>query len=441
MTVRFLFAVFLATACAADDTVITRVNVISMLNPGIQADRDVTVRDGKIVSIGAGGAPVPADARVIDGTDRFLIPGLAEMHAHVPVEREYRDEVLFLWVANGVTTARGMLGDPSHLALRDDLLAHRVLGPRLITSGPSFSGRSGGGPEAVAQRVRAQHEAGYDFLKIHPGLSADEFEALATTARETGITFAGHVTASVGLWRSLAAGQTTVDHLDGYFNVLVPDDERPPEGAAFSFGLGLAPFVDAARVGAAAERTRQSGGAVVPTETLLENTANAPEWEAMTRRPEFRYLPGDLRQRYVERQRRVAPRIDAASAAAFLATRKALIKALHDAGVPVLLGSDSPQTFNVPGFSIHRELESMVAAGLTPFEALATGTSAPASFFGTSDWGVIAAGRAADLILLAANPLVDIAATRRIEGVMVRGRWLDRAELDEGLAAIAARHR
>ncbi len=441
MTVRLLFAVLLATAGAADDTVITRVNVISMLEPGIQADRDVTVRDGRVVSIGAGGSSVSADARIIDGTDRFLIPGLAEMHAHVPVERAYRDEVLFLWVANGVTMARGMLGVPSHLALRDDLLAHRVLGPRLITSGPSFSGRSAGGPAAVAERVRAQHEAGYDFLKIHPGLSADEFEALATAARETGITFAGHVTASVGLWRSLAAGQTTVDHLDGYFNVLVPDDERPPEGAAFSFGLGLAPFVDAARVGAAAERTRQSGGAVVPTETLLENTANAPEWEAMTRRPEFRYLPGDLRQRYVERQRRVAPRIDAASAAAFLATRKALIKALHDAGVPVLLGSDSPQTFNVPGFSIHRELESMVAAGLTPFEALATGTSAPASFFGTSDWGVIAAGRAADLILLAANPLVDIAATRRIEGVMVRGRWLDRAELDEGLAAIAERHR
>ena len=161
----------------------------------------------------------------------------------------------------------------------------------------------------------------------------------------------------------------------------------------------------------------------------------------MTRRAEFRYLPPDLRQRYIERQQRVASEIDAETAAGFLATRKALIKALHDAGVPVLLGSDSPQTFNVPGFSIHRELESMLAAGLTPFEALATGTSAPAAFFGTSDWGVIAPGRAADLILLTANPLLDIAATRRIEGVMVRGRWLDRAELDEGLAAIAARHR
>ena len=443
MTVRLLLAVFLATACAADDTVITRVNVISMLEPGIQADRDVTVRDGRIVSIGAGGSSVSADARIIDGSGRFLIPGLAEMHAHVPVEQQYRDEVLFLWVANGVTTARGMLGHPSHLALRDDLLGHRVLGPRLITSGPSFSGRSAGGPEAVADRVRAQQQAGYDFLKIHPGLTADEFEALATTARETGITFAGHVTASVGLWRSLAAGQTTVDHLDGYFNVLVPDDVRPPEDAAFSFGMGLTPFVDAALVRAAAERTRQMGGAVVPTETLLENTAHAPEWEAMTRRPEFRYLPGELRQRYVERQRQrqVASGIDAERAAGFLATRKALIKALHDAGVPVLLGSDSPQTFNVPGFSIHRELTSMVAAGLTPFEALATGTVAPAEFFATSDWGAIAPGRDADLILLAANPLIDIAATRRIEGVMVRGRWLDRAELDEGLAAIAERHR
>ena len=441
MTVRFLFAVFLATACAADDTVITRVNVISMLNPGIQADRDVTVRDGKIVSIGAGGAPVPADARVIDGTDRFLIPGLAEMHAHVPVEREYRDEVLFLWVANGVTTARGMLGDPSHLALRDDLLAHRVLGPRLITSGPSFSGRSGGGPEAVAARVREQRQAGYDFLKIHPGLTAGEFEALATTASEVGITFAGHVTASVGLWPSLAAGQTTVDHLDGYFDVLVPENAEIPEGAAFSFGLGLTPLVDPDRIAAVATRTRELGGAVVPTETLSENTASAHAWRAMTERPEFQYLPRELRSGYVERLQRAARRVDPEVGAEFLALRKMLVKALHDAGVPVLLGSDSPQTFNVPGFSIHRELEAMVAAGLSPYEALATGTTAPAGFFGTTDWGAIAPGRHADLVLLEADPLADIGNTRRIAGVMVRGRWLDRGEIDVGLAAIGARHR
>ena len=442
MNVRFLLVALLAAASATDAAVITRVNVISMLEPGVQMARDVTVRDGRIVAVDAGGTAEAAEAAlVIDGTDRFLIPGLAEMHAHVPVETVYRDEVLFLWLANGITVARGMLGHPRHLGLRDDLLAHRVLGPRLITSGPSFSGRSGGGPEAVAARVRGQQRDGYDFLKVHPGLTADEFDALVAAARESGISFAGHVTASVGLWRSLEAGQTTVDHLDGYFDVLLPEDAEVPEGSAFSFGLGLTPFVDPDRISAVAERTRALGGAVVPTETLSENTAGAHAWRAMTERPEFRYLPEELRANYVARLQRGARMITPETGAEFLALRKRLIGALHDAGVPVLLGSDSPQIFNVPGFSIHRELEAMVAAGLTPYEALATGTTAPAAFFGTAAWGAIEPGRDADLVLLEADPLDDIGNTRRIEGVMVRGRWLDRAELDAGLAAIAEKHR
>ena len=179
----------------------------------------------------------------------------------------------------------------------------------------------------------------------------------------------------------------------------------------------------------------------MPTETLSENTAGAHGWQAMTERPEFRYLPAALRQGYVTRLRRAALAVTPETGADYLALRKRLIGALHDAGVPVLLGSDSPQVFNVPGFSIHRELEAMVAAGLTPYEALATGTTAPAAFFRTTDWGAIAPGRDADLVLLEADPLADIANTRKIAGVMVRGRWLDRAEIDAGLAAIAERHR
>ncbi|MYE80468.1 MAG: amidohydrolase family protein [Gammaproteobacteria bacterium] len=442
MNIRFLLVALLAAASMADEAVITRVNVISMLEPGVLTDRDVTVRDGRIVAVGAGGSAETSDGTlVIDGADRFLIPGLAEMHAHVPVEPEYRDEVLFLWVANGVTLARGMLGHPDHLVLRDDLLAHRVLGPRLITSGPSFSGRTAGGPAAVAARVRAQQRDGYDFLKIHPGLTVEEFDALVAAAREVGIGFAGHVTAAVGLWPSLEAGQTTVDHLDGYFDALVREDTDVPEGSTLSFGLWLTPFVDPDRIPAVAERSRALGGAVVPTETLSENTTGTHRWRAMTERPEFRYLPAELRENYVVRVQRAALAVTPETGAEYLALRKRLIVALHDAGVPVLLGSDSPQVFNVPGFSIHRELEAMVAAGLTPYEALATGTTAPAAFLRTADWGAIAPGRDADLVLLEADPLADIANTRKIAGVMVRGRWLDRAEIDAGLAAIAERHR
>jgi imidazolonepropionase-like amidohydrolase len=144
----------------------------------------------------------------------------------------------------------------------------------------------------------------------------------------------------------------------------------------------------------------------------------------------------------VKRNVTSAPDYDADRARALVSVRRELIKALHDAGAGLLLGSDAPQIFNVPGFSLHRELVAIVAAGLTPYEALRTGTANPAVFFDeTDEFGTIREGLAADLILVAANPLEDVAALARPDGVMVRGRWLDRAALDAGLAEIAARYR
>ena len=433
-----LVAALISSTATAEDIVIANVGVISMLESGVQAGQNVTVRGGKIVAIDEG--DVTTGARVIDGSGRFLIPGLAEMHAHVPVENPDRDDALFLWVANGVTMARGMVGHRTHLALREDLLAHRTLGPRLFTSGPPFIDRVSS-TVGIAALVREQKEAGYDFVKILGGLSGDEFDAIATAAREVGISFAGHVTESVGLQASLEAGQTTAEHLDGYMQVITPDVESYPDAYGAWFGAALAPYVDLNLIPRAVAMTKAAGGAVVPTETLLENSFHAYQWEAMTKRPQFKYLPKALRTSYIGHMKDMAPGTSAEKAAEFLGVRKILIKALHDGGVPVLLGSDAPQMFNVQGFAIHRELAAMVAAGLTPFEALATGTTAPAAFLGTSDWGAIEAGRDADLVLLNANPLRDIANTQRIEAVMVRGRWLDRAAIDAGLNDIEKRYR
>ena len=416
----------------------TNVNVISMLDEGVQTNQVVVVRGESIVSVGT---DPPADAQVIDGQGGFLIPGLAEMLANVPEDAAYRDDVLFLWLAHGVTFVRGMLGHPSHLELREQLLKHEVLGPRLLTSGPSFSARSVSGPSSSASMARRQKKAGYDFLKIHPGLSRDEFDILAFTAGDVDIPFGGHVTERMGLIDCLDAGQDWVDHLDGYLHALVPDVSEYPREAASPFGMDLAPYVDRSLIEGVVAHTVESGAAVVPTETLLENFANAAQWREMSSRPQFQHLPLELRESYVRSMQGAAEATGADVAAQALAIRKALIKALHDAGVPVLLGSDSPQVFNVPGYSTHRELESMVAAGLTPFEALAAGTTAPARFFGTTAWGAIEPGRAADLVLLRANPLADIGNIRTIEGVMVRGRWQGRAELDAGLDAIEAKYR
>ncbi|MDE0189771.1 MAG: amidohydrolase family protein [Gammaproteobacteria bacterium] len=423
----------------AADTVIRNAQVLTMLDGPEYRRMDLVVRDGVFVN-----ETPTANATVIDASSKFVIPGLTEMHAHVPVIRfdqgaeRYREDVLFLWVANGVTLARGMMGHPSHLELREAIESNEILGPRLITSGPSFSGRDRT-VAGASGRVREQKAAGYDLLKIHPGLPAEVFHAVASTANDEGIEFSGHVTGAVGLIASLEAGQRTIDHLDGFIETLV-DPERLSNRNPSWFGADLAYDADETRFETTLGALIDSGAALVPTETLLENVAGSlAELQA---RNEYAFLPPNLRTGYSNAVRGSANAFTPDSAKTFLDLRKRLIGAAFRAGVPVLLGSDSPQIFNVPGFSIHHELQAMTEAGLSPFDAIATGSTTPAEFYGQDHlWGSIAPGRSADLIVLRDDPLLDIGNTRSIDAVMVRGRYLPREELDAGLADIRERYR
>jgi cytosine/adenosine deaminase-related metal-dependent hydrolase len=188
--------------------------------------------------------------------------------------------------------------------------------------------------------------------------------------------------------------------------------------------------------------TRAAGTWMVPTQTLYENLLGPESVAQLEARPELRYVPRKLREQYAAAKRQIAesPGVSAEFGQRYVDTRRKILRALHEGGVGMLLGSDSPQTFNVPGFAVHRELQTLVASGLTPYQALRTGTAAPAEFFGASGaYGTIVAGADADLVLLRSDPLQDIANTQSIEGVMVRGRWLDRAFLDRGLREIETR--
>jgi imidazolonepropionase-like amidohydrolase len=414
---------------------IERVSIIPMDRERVLANHTLIVRDGRIVEVGpTASVQVPGNATRIDGSGHFLIPALAEMHAHIPGGQAVRDaeRVLFMYVANGIGTIRSMLGDPNHFALRERARRGEIVAPQMYLSGPSFNGQTAASPESAAARAAEQKQAGYDLLKIHPGVPRRAFDALAASADKAGIRFAGHVPADVGLHRALEAKYWTIDHLDGYVEAMA----RPGAPPAQLFGINLVGQIDEARIPALVAETKAAGTWVVPTQVLIENWYGLDAVETMRAWPEMRYASAaDITQWVATKQKNVVA-YPVEHRQRYIQLRRRLIKALHDAGIGILLGSDAPQTWNVPGFSIHRELATYVAAGLTPYEALVTGTRAVAVHLGTQDrTGTIDVGKRADLVLLGGNPLTDIANTSRIAGVMTNGRWLPKGDIDRGLNA------
>lgn len=421
-------------------TAFVDVAVIPMDRERVLSGQTVIVRDGRIAQIGpAKSVRIPAGAVRIDGRGKFLLPGLAEMHAHIPGGEESDAEVertLFLFLANGVTTIRGMQGDPRHLALRERAAKGELLSPVIYTAGPWLGGEA----DAVAITVKQQHAAGYDLLKIGSPTGA-AFDTMAAVAHRVGIPFAGHVPRGVGIERAVAARYASIDHLDGYVEYLVAAGAPVDVNKSQWFGVNLGLHLDESKIAPIAAATKRAGVWNVPTQVLIENLASSATSKDLAQRPEMRYVPSDElagwgRAKDGFFRGGTTPE----SARRTVEARRRLIKALHDAGAGLLLGSDAPQIYNVPGFSVHRELEVLVAAGLTPYQALETGTRNIAVYFNTANQtGTVAEGKRADLILLDANPLKDIRHTTRQAGVMIGGRWLSRADLDARLAKYVVR--
>jgi imidazolonepropionase-like amidohydrolase len=418
-------------APASPDTILAFVNVdvVPMDSEQVLADHTVVIEAGRIVSVSPTAATqLPADAVQIDGTGKFLMPGLAEMHGHIPppeAPAEHLESVLFLYVANGITTVRGMLGYPGQLELKARAARGEIVAPNLYLAGPSFSGQSIDSPEQADQRVRAQAEEGWDLVKVHPGLSREEYDAMARAAAETGMRFGGHVPEAVGLRHAIEMGQETFDHIDGYEADL----------ATFEGPL------DESRLAEIVELSRAAGVWVVPTLILWETLYGTADLDSLRALPELRYAPPAQVAQWISihEQRLAEPDFDPAESRRLIAARMRILEALHDGGVRILMGTDAPQQFSVPGFSLHREVRRMTEAGMSPYEVLVSGTRNVGEYFADEDdFGTVAAGKRADLVLLGANPLEDVGNIDSIEGVMVAGRWLPRAGIDRRLEAVAA---
>jgi imidazolonepropionase-like amidohydrolase len=423
--------VSLSAATPPETTAFVNVTVLPMDANRTLPDHTVLVRGDRIIQVGPStDVAVPADVRRIEARGKFLLPGFGEMHGHNPPpgsSPQYVADTYFLFLAHGVTTVRSMLGWPGQLELREQVKKGELLGPNLYLAGPSFSGQSTPTPAAAEQRVRQQKAEGWDLLKVHPGVRRESYDAMVATAREVGISYAGHIPADVGILHAIAQGQETVDHLDGYIEYL--EGDRGP--------------LDPAKLADVVRRTREAGIAVVPTMILWETIIGAGDPAAMHAFPELKYMPPAEVDRWkaTYERRLAAPNFDAARTRRIADNRKLLLKALRDGGVNILFGTDAPQQFSVPGFSIHREVASMAESGLTPYEILHSATRAVGDHLKAHDtFGTVTAGSRADLILLDGNPLTDLKALQQRAGVMIRGRWLSEREIQEGLAEIVARN-
>jgi len=427
----------------ARTVVLGPVHIISMESGEVTPRQAVISRKGLIDNIVSySEVKDQPGTTMVNGKNGYLIPGLAEMHAHIPSHNrgeQYARDLLLLYLANGITTARGMLGEPWHLELREKLASREWLGPRLITSGPSFNGRSVSSPPQAAERVRVQARAGYDFVKLHPGLKAEEFKAIADAAHELKMPFAGHVSFAVGLDAALRHHQASIDHLDGYAQAMVPKGSPLHREAPSFFGINLADGMESDLAPQLARATAAAGVWNVPTQSMIENWAGERSVETLLARPGMVYVSNSLKQSWVNSVNSLRKQVSPINRQRFLMLRRTLIGELQAAGAGLLLGSDAPQVMNIPGFSIHEELGLMVESGLTPLQALQSGTRNVAAFFGEKNHGDVKSTYVADLVLLRSNPLENIAATSDILGVMRAGSWYSREDLDQLLAAIKER--
>ena len=413
---------------AAPDSVVAfiDVNVVPMDTPRILAHHTVVVRQGQIAVVAsAAEVTLPDDAVQIDGRGRYLMPGLADMHTHVN-----HAEDLLPYLANGVTTVLNLGSPAAILDLRTQTAAGTLLGPTIFAAAfvdgvpGTWPARTPDEARATVRRIKAE---GWNFVKAYNRIELDAYHALMDEAKQHGIAVVGHGVRAPGMRGILEAGQVMIAHAEEYLYTHFRHTKDPT-----------------ALIPSAVAMTARAGAYVVPTlstyETIAAQWGNPAGFDALLKNPAVRYVTPfrvekwTHQNRYLERKGTLDDQ---------LIFQRKFVKALHDSGVPLLLGTDSPPIPGVvPGFSIHAELRNMILSGLTPYQALRAGTYNAGVFITTyvpdaEAFGTIEVGRRADLLLLDANPLDDVAHVQQRLGVMIGGRWLPEATLQRHLDTLA----
>ncbi len=441
--------------------VISDITVIGMTGGPSLPHYSLLIENHRIAGIGPAHDFIsPANAQVVDGRGKFLIPGLWDMHTHIAglaADPAWsRESLLPLLLAHGVTGVRDMGGELDALKLWEQARREGTLvGPRLYFAGPLIDGGSRGSnphattPENARAIVRDLKKRGAQFIKVLSNLDPQVFSALADESKIQGLDIVGHVPTGVALRDAVAAGFKSIEHLTGLaFAFSSRGDElrlalikaaKPFDAQAVaSVSEQVESTYDERQAQRVARELRESGTWMTPT--LVWSKVNAEPDSFMADDPLLEYVPPSVRKEWNpdSLRKNISP-ADRRAAAREFEDHIRYVRVLHDAHVNFLAGSDALDPFVFPGGTLHQELELLVRAGFSPLEALETATKNPARFMKRdADFGAIEVGKLADLVLLDADPLGDIANVRRVAAIVLDGRYLARAELDRMLGEARA---
>lgn len=424
--------------------VIKNVNVITMV-PGaeIMSNTTVIIDSGKIVSLNG---PIPDHAEIIDGKGKWLIPGLMDMHVHIPTDGHYNtwyptraavvfkntQDVMTPFVANGVTTVFDLNSRAGHFGQRNEILRGDVIGPRMalsamIEGGDQSNGRIANTPADGRMAVRMAKAEGYEFIKTYSKLDRETYKAIVDEAGKQGMKVIGHIP---------NAFQGKLEE------AFVPHFDMSAHAEEFSKHTETYTEEDAKRF---AKLAKDNGTWVCPTLVIIVwASRQSRSLDDVKNLPSLPYVHPLLQSKWLTANnynKGTNPTRVAHHDKMVAFHKNYLVKAFKEAGVPMVAGTDAGSSGVVWGFSLHEELELMVGAGLTPYEVLESATRLPATWLGIdSIVGTITPGKYADLVLLDANPLVDIKNTQKIAGVFVNGKWLSKSTIDAMLADLSRRN-